>query len=553
MLNKMTTNKQETVIILSLLFIISFSYMLFFTECVPFFFDDHEFHRDYVSTNYKELFQQLFSLNKGGISDGPRPVYGLFFKTLFPFFGYSYCLWRLAKAVVFSALILVFYLLGKKLLQKRSSAILCTFFVMTLFPTFLQNFGYNGPHIFAELFKISALLLFLYDFNREKTSWILQISIFFSALFAIRVYPPAYSIAAILPLFTLLSARKKMIRYLPLFFFIILIQFPITFQLGALNPNSTGIYGPKLINIGRFISNDFSENIMQPIPTMNTLYYKSFTAILTFFGFWLLVGCFLILILHFVTKRIKKVERYFCEGEPLDDLKKRGIILSSVWLLCELPYYVFLPEHAIRYSFALFVPFSILATVLITTAQERIQQNYRKTVSIVLLILLAGAILTNVAYVYAFRAGWGSSFIVFEKGMDYFAVKHTDQRIGVLYASGSVAEEYFYVNKSSETYTFGTGITYIKARSDEDFSEQKIQEATQNFNEFYVIKRITSYSKSAFPDVLLETYPSMQLETVEEGFDKTILFDRWNAFLVNMFNISYEPNKIYIYKYNELQ
>ncbi len=546
----MTTDKQETVIILSLLFLISFSYMLFFTECVSFFFDDHEFHRDYIATSYKEHLSQLFSLNKGGISDGPRPVYGLFFKTLFPFFGYSYCQWRLAKAIVFSALILVFYLLTKKLLQKRSSAILCTLFVMTLFPTFLQNFGYNGPHIFAELFKISAILLFLYDLEREKTSWMLQTLIFFSALFAIRVYPPAYSIAAILPLFTLVYARKRMIRYLPLFFFITLIQFPITFQLGALDPNSTGTYGPKLINMEKFLTNDFWKNITTPISTLDTLYYKPFTAILTFFGFWLIIGSTFILILHFAIKRIKILEKYFCEGEPLDDLKKRCIILSGVWLLCELPYYVFLPEHAIRYSFALFVPFSIIATVLITTAQERIQQNYRKSVSILLLILLAGAILTNVAYVYAFRAGWGSSFIVFEKGMDYFASKHTGQRIGVLYASGAVAEEYFYVNKSSETYIFGTEITYMKARAEEDFSEQKIQEAAQNYDEFYVIKRITSYSKSAFPDVLLEAYPSMQLETVEEGFDKTIIFDRWNAFFVNMLNISYEPNKIYIYKYS---
>src|SRR3989338_6474090 len=77
-----------------LLFLLSFGYMLFFTECVPFFFDDHEFHRDYVSVSYKQFGLELFSLKKGGISDGPRPVYGLFFKTLFPFMGYNYCQWR---------------------------------------------------------------------------------------------------------------------------------------------------------------------------------------------------------------------------------------------------------------------------------------------------------------------------------------------------------------------------------------------------------------------------------------------------------------------------
>ena len=69
--------------------------------------------------------------------------------------------------------------------------------------------------------------------------------------------------------------------------------------------------------------------------------------------------------------------------------------------------------------------------------------------------------------------------------------------------------------------------------------------------EFYVIKRITSYSKAALPDVSLEAYPSLQFVAVEDGFDRTILFDRWNAFLVNLLNISYEPNKIYIYKYTQ--
>jgi hypothetical protein len=533
-----------------LLFLVSLGYILFFTECVPFFFDDHEFHRDYVATSYKDLTLQLFSLNKGGISDGPRPVYGFFFKTLFPFIGYNYCQWRAVKAVVFSIFIILFYFLAKNILQRNGIAFLCTLFIMTLFPTFLQQFGYNGPHIFAELFKISAILLFLYDLDRKKTSWLLQAMIFFCSLGAIRIYSPAYSIAAILPVFTVLYGRKKIIRYLPLFFFILLIQFPITFQLGALSPDSTGTYSPKLINIKRFITNDFWQNITNPIPTLELLYYKSVTDILTFFGFWLIVGCIFALILIHIKKNNTpiSVEEKDIHKEKTPEWQKRACILATLWFFSELPYYIFLPEHAIRYSFAMFIPFSLLVSLLIIAVKEKIQKG-SKVVSGVIILLLFGTILTNIVYVSAFRAGWGSSFFAFEKGMDYFAAEHNNKTIAVLYASGAVAEEYFYINKSSNNYTFGMGITYIKSISWENFNEETVADFKNVYDEVYVIKRITSLSKIGYPDVPLENYNFLELETVLEGTDQNVLFDRIISWFVSHFGLSYEPNKIFIYKY----
>ncbi|MEK6921741.1 MAG: hypothetical protein AABX82_07680 [Nanoarchaeota archaeon] len=534
------------------LFLLSFGFMFFFTECVPFFFDDHEFHRDYIATSYKQLGGQLFSLNHGGISDGPRPVYGLFFKTLFPILGYDYCYWRIVKAGIFSLFIILFYVLSMNILKKKNVALLSTLFVMTLFPTFLQQFGYNGPHIFAELFKVSAILLFLYDIEREKTSWMLQIAVFFCSLFAVRVYPPGYSIAAILPLFTLFYARKKIMRYLPLFFFIVLIQFPITFQLGALSPDATGTYSLKSINMVWFLTNDFLQNISNPIPNMSFLYYKSATAILTFFGFWLLVVCLLIFIFDFVTKKIET--DHVAEKEKNNDNqgRKRGIILASVWLLCEVPYYFFLPEHAVRYSFALFVPFSIATAFFIEEALGRINVECRKWVSVFFVFVIFGAILTNVSYTYAFRAGWGSSFIVFEEVMDHMAEQHekTGKKIGVLYYAGSAADEYKFVNKSSTNYAFGEGVVYIKSLELNDFSEEGIAFYAAQYDQFFVLKRTTSVSKDAHPNIDFAKYGSMKEWISFEGSSDTF-FDNMNGFIMRSVGVSYEPNKVVTYLYEE--
>lgn len=534
MLNKSSFIRH--VVAMVCLFFLSFAYMHFFTQCVPFFFDDHEFHRDYVQQEYEEQFLELVSFNTGRVSDGPRPVYGIFFKTMFGFLGFDYCGFRIAKTIIFSLFVIAVYGVAFMLFKRRFVALVCAMVIMTLFPTFLQTFGYNGPHIIAEFFKLLVIVFLLRDIRQNNTSFINQITMFFLSLLAIRTYAPAYSLAGTLPLFVVIYDWRKFARYIPLFILILIIQFPVTFNFST----SGSAYTPKLVNLEHVFLNDVLPNVANPFPTYENLYYKSFTDVLTFFGFWLLVACGSWL---FITK-------IFCSRTRNSVDSRMIFCLTISWIASELPTYIFLPEHAIRYIFTFSTPFVLLAALVVMYFIIALPLRYRKSVTVFVLIMIGGIIFTNISYVYAFRMGWGSSFIGFDKVMDFFAEKgnHT----GVLYYAGSVASEYFPVNKSSTKYKFRNDIAYLKTASNDDFSEANLNVLAQSYDDFYVLKRTTSLSKTQYPGIAFEQHPFLKEIAVIQGTNESILFDRLNARLVKIFNIPYKPNAIVIYRYTKI-
>ena len=547
--------KNKIPIIFLILFITSFSYILFFTQCVPFFFDDHDIHSSYVNQGYKSKFLQLINLNHSNSLSGPRPVYSLFFITIFPFLGFDYCAYRIAKAIVFSFLVFVLYSISHFLFKKEWSAIATTIVIMTSFPLFIQTFGYNGTHIFAELFKDLAILFFIRDIINNKSSIFRTILIFVFALLAIRSYDPSYSIAAILPLFTLFYKPRKFPKYIPLFLFIILIQFPLGISFETIAQPNGPTYTPKLINIKHVFTDGIIEHITSPFPNYSNLYYKPAIAILTFFGFWLLIISIIGILLwklyfHTFTKKIIHTQQK--DEAPLDS--KMIITLTLVWMLSELPTYIFLPEHAIRYLFTFLVPFVLLAAYFVVSFLNLLTLNYKKYAVRIVYLFIIGIVLTNISYTYAFRAGWGSAFIAFENVMDFMANEKskTDQTIGVLYNAGSAADEYFYLNKSSENYSFGIGMSYIKTADLNAFTEENIRKMRERYNQFYVLKRTTSISGTEYPPISFNDYDSLQETFVIYGYSEEILFDKINRVVMRVLGVTYKPNQVVIYKYTNI-
>lgn len=540
-LNKIYMRILNNAYVLSaMIFVFSFCYIFFFSQCVPFFFDDHEFHRDYVQTPIKEILLQFVRLNMGAVGDGPRPVFGLLFKSLFAFFGFDYCAHRIAKGFIFSIFITTLFFLGKKLFKTNEHATLVTIVIMTLFPIFIQTFGYNGPHIIAELFKILIVIFFLKDMVFSKSKYRNQILVFIFALLAVRSYAPAYSIAVILPLFTIFYDWKKIRRYAVLFGLILLIQFPVTLNFSA---GGGGAFGAKLVNIKHVFLNDFWNNVSNPIPSYGSLYYKSFTGIITFFGFWLIF----IIVLGLIFLWLRK--RHFFE----DSAEKKVFFLTLAWMFAELPAYIFLPEHAIRYIMPFLIPFVFFVAFFVIKWAAFLSEQYSFMGHIFVFIMIGGVILTNVSYVYAFRAGWGSAFIGFEKGMNFFSEQYAEEsrEIGVIYYATSAATEYKFVNKSSENYEFAKGITYVHSGDVADFSEERLYNFSQKFPSLFVVKRVTSVQKTGYPNVELENISYLREMVVFEGYDDKILFDRIHKKLADLFSISYIPNKIFIYKYEK--
>lgn len=534
--NNMEMFKYKKYILVGALFLLSLGYMSFFSQCVPFFFDNHEFHTHYIKMSNTELLSDMFHINIGGLSASPRPINAFIVKSLFYFFRFDYCAYRTAYSFIFAGFIISVYALAVFLFKRKSIAVLFAGYLMTNFPLYIHIMCY-GPHLYGELFKILAILFFLRDIMQEKTSYARQLWVYVFSLFAVRSYISAFSVAGILPLFTLLYDRKKFLRYIPLFILIILIQFPVT-----LNNEMNTEYKPNLWSLQHVFINNIWENVTTPLPSYEELYYTSFTGILTFFGIWLIIFVSIgLLVMYWKRDYEENQKKYEIDIKLL-------FSLTSVWMICELPSYIFLPEHAIRYIFPFFVPFSLFVATLLVIFISKIKK-YKTPFLVFILLMVISAMFINTSYIYAFRAGWGSSFIGFEGVMDYFAENHQNE-IGVLYYASSVAIEYIYVNKSSSQYDFGKGITYIKSANLDDFSEEKIKEYAEQYDEFYVLQRVTSISRTVYPAVKIDIYPSLiHIQTIE-GYNGNILFDRVNRYIMEIVGTGYQPNQIFIYKYS---
>ncbi len=230
---------------------------------------------------------------------------------------------------------------------------------------------------------------------------------------------------------------------------------------------------------------------------------------------------------------------------PLIKIKSWNIKLLVLWAIIELSVYIFLPEHATRYLSAFFIPFSLLVGKLVETGSKVINEKYKRKALVIILLLVTLSALTNVAYVYAFRAGWGSSFLGYEKVMDYMS-ENKSGRTGVIYYSFAVASDYIPINKTSKDYSFFKDLEYIKSGDVTDFEENKLINASQSYDNFYVIRKTTSVKREVWPPVNFSQMPSLKFVATFKGTGDTS-FDKLNSWLVRTFEINYSPNKFELY------
>ena len=319
----------KKIIIPLILFIAGFSFQQFFSSCVPFYFDDHEFHTNYIQSSVGEKFTQTFSPNYGSIADSPRSIYALLFQLMFYFFSFDYCSYRIIKSAIFAIVVVLIYFLGKRLSDSKYTPILSALYFTILFPAYMHTLTYDEPYIIGEVFKLSALLIFLKDFFSAKTSIKSQIIVWLLSLLAARTYFPSSSIIGIIILFTIFTELRKMSikgdgpsvnrpmacslrspspffehtknstsinppvkytggilsvkRYYLLFIFLLLIQFPIHSNF------ETGMFKPKITNLEKVLTNNANIVLTSPLINFGNLYYKSISEVLSFSGSWLTI------------------------------------------------------------------------------------------------------------------------------------------------------------------------------------------------------------------------------------------------------------------------
>lgn len=535
-----------------LVFIIAITYIFFLTAGIPLFWEEQVYQTEYIQQPFVHWFKEiLFGFGKNNLFQTSRPFDALLFKVLFSIAGYNYIAMRFAKAVLFSIFICLIFFFVKKYMKNSIVAYAVSFFIMCSLSLYIHTLVFAEPYLLTEVLKLNIFLLFLSDYFSEKTSFSVQFLIALLFLLSVRAYNPAYSTMGILFLFIIFYNWKKSLRYAGLFVFFLItaIPWPFKIQIGE----GSSAFAPKLWSIQHFFLADISSYVSTPIISLQGLYYKPFFALLSFFGVWLVITFFLIFLFrHFF---IKYFSQYFIYKETtksnlLDNVNSKMLaIFLSVWLFAELPLWIILPEHATRYATSVLLPFSLLIVLMILHCLAIVKQNYRFFFSIFVISLLILSILTNLAYVIAFRAGWGSSFIAIEKTQDFIADNKEGSAI-VLYYGQSVAEEYYPINKSSKGHEFVGDLTFKQIRDVSDLEEKDILLYTKEYQEVYILKRVTS-GITSLPDINFTVYPSLEPVQIIEGTKFYDPFDIMIKFMANKGIFNYNPNYVYIYKIRE--
>ena len=547
-----------------LLFIISVAFIFFFTLGVPPFWEEQLYQAEYVQQPTLHWIKEIFlSFGKNNIFNAERPFDALLFKGLFALTGYNYVAMRFIKSLFFGFFIVLIFTFIEKYRKNTAAALGVSAYIMCTLSLYIHVLVFAEPYLLTEIIKLVIFFIFLKDYFAQKTSWSHQFLVGLLFLLSVRMYVPAYSVMGILGLFVLLHNWRKIKRYLYLFLFFIFsaVPWPLTTRVG-----SSAAFAPKLSVMEHFFTYDLLHYSTSPLFSLSDLYYKPFFAIITFFGFWcIMLLLTLFLLYHFLCKLLTKhfysrkereenersisVEEATLNVTSENKFETKSLTLFLfVWLFAELPLWIILPEFATRYATSVLLPFSLLVVVMTLYVLSTIRKMYRKYVAGVIILLVVLAILTNVAYITAFRGGWGSSFIAIEDAQDFIASDKEGNTIG-LYYGFSTADEYYPINKSSPTHELIPDLYFEQQHNEEDFTKEKMTEKATVYDTIYVLKRLTT-GGTELPEYTFEEYEYLTLVKVVEGTRTSDPYDFLMKILVRA-GVNYNPNYIYIYKYNE--
>lgn len=530
---------------LGILFFLTLIYLFFYTNGVPFFWDDHEFHSFYANQSYLSLIKTGLS-EIGMTSYTLRTGFGLFFKILLDLFGYDPQIMRLAVSIIFAMTSTMFAYLCLRYIHNRFSVLLIPLFVIFTFPIYIHLLTHDYWFL-SNFFIIMAIMLFLSDYHKLKTSILKQIGIFFLCFVSFRTYSPSLMIFGLLFLFILFTSPANLKRYCFLLVSIFMVGFPfIAFFQNTAGPVSSLFSSLDYKPLKGVILNPESlDFIISPIPNFNDLYYLPYVSIISFFGFWLLVITLFLWGLYLFNK-FKPLKIFNTE---VTFSNKRILIFTFIWFICESSIWLILPEHAIRYASGGLMPFAMLCGILLFNTKNVLKVPYKRLFSMMIILIICLTVLTNLAYITLFRASWGSAFVAYEKVTPYLESVR-DQNSTIIYYATSAAMEYIplteYTKRKCEV-DIESYRTYRKEGDPLKFSEDEIAILKKEFNEVYILKRITSFTMQQFPEIDFSMYKNLRLIKIFDG-KEDVLFDNLFSYFVKKFKIEYQPNKVYIYK-----
>lgn len=506
-----------------ILFVGAIVYINYFTLSVPYFWDCpwFVFHDPGL---VKGFIKDTLILTQDKL-ENDRPFMNLFFYFNTRLFGRDYFYLRLVKNIFFGFYIVLAYILARRFIQDRFYSLILVVFVLFSFPVFIHEVVLSEPFIYTEPVKILAFLLFLYDFNRAKTSVLRQISIAVLLHLIFKSYSPNYSAFITLLLFTLLYDYRKVKRYSFLLVYLLAVNFPLGKIINpALNKESSRV----ALNIGQFYSFFIKDFFRNPLatPSFRNIYYKSFLQVLTPTLFLTTLYYFIRLIAASNSRFIKENKMAFC--------------FAFAYLIPESIIWFLLPEPASRYFSSQVLPIALFISLILFSARRYLVRLKPSKAFVILIFLVYVGY--NFTYTYFFRATWLSSEIGKRKAADYIETIRADNTL-VLFKRESVAPDYFPLNTDGDFYKAPEGIMYL---SPGNYSSEYLK-SFKDYKEIYIVQKETSFKKNKVPNLNLENRPDLVLVKVIEGKTDS-LFDKINMTVCKLLQMDYQPNKFYIYK-----
>lgn len=511
----------------ALIFIVTFCYMYLFTSGIPFFWDDHEFHQDFYERSFKDTVLSIFSFQESAL-DSSRPIYGLFFKLLFFFFKFNFEMYRLIKALIFAASICAAFVLSNRFISSTKLRLIFISVVTFNFPIYIHTLVFDEPFIIAELFKLMGIILFLKNFGNQETNIKNQILVFLFSILAIRTYNPASSVIILLFVFVLFFNFEKLKKYFILLVSLATISFPFA-RLASLN--FSGPHGTNFGNLLNFFGDNSANYILSPSINFNNLYYKPAIAVLTFFGFFLII----LLIIIFIKLYFSDVD---CRKKMAE--KKNEFLFLFIWFFAELPLLVSLPEHAVRYLSSFIIPFYLIVFLIF----DVLKKKFNKKIFYLFVLLIIGIMLTNLAYISAFRIGWGSQFIANQKALD-FIESQNKTNFTAIYYSQSAAYDFVPLYKNISDYKIKDLEKFSMTNNLSHFSEEYLK--ILPYEKVYIIQKISANGRSVLPPISLNYRKDLNESHSFVGI-KNNLFDKFNLQLIGKFtNAKYSFVNVYLF------
>ncbi len=510
-----------------ILAILGFFYMNILVAGVPIFWEGHLFHENLLSKDIVEWVKIALNPYKENFYDSWGGMTGVWTWILFIVWKYNFDAWRYTKSLFFAISLLCVYLLVKTLLNREKYALFSTIAYMFSFPLYIHVLVFDGPFIVAEAAKLVGLLMFIYDWKSDKTNIVYQILIFLCAWFAINMYTQSLSMIGVLCLSFIFLCGEKRKRYLILMLCLLTIHLGNIYDFGVVEETR-----PAMMSHPKMITTMFAEGILkavvQPVPVLEDLYYKTFWEVVTVYGIVLLAASIFIVLWK---KRNWEIE------------EKNIIYFSVFWLVSEIPLWFVLPEPALRYTSSLFVPFFLLLSFFLKNAEEQIENLRRKKIwNILALVLFLSMVGTNITYSVAFRATWGSAFIAEGNAMELIEEIRQPNSV-ILHYQPSVAPVFVSIDFSNTSvYQQKKDVVYLPMSN---FSDEAILEYTTQYSEVYVVERVTSSGKRFPPTYDLEKSQVLSVMDVIYGVQDTIfdklLFSVWTEQWI-------KPNKVIVYR-----